>query len=258
MIKKTSMIIPGKALLKHIEYGHPKNNGVYFVYYKPKDTRAMGSTFPIANYEIININKGKNVKKMNILAYIGPLPILTLDELENDYKDEELSLHVYCIGTLKGALKSNWKEGPFHEDILATLQFGEKGDYIFEVNQRTTLPKPLSRYSEKHSKFINIKNPTKTLKKLKKLRKQAKTTLDLERFERGEYIIATIKGIRIKKYKLRTFDIIDAMGTMPKKNNVYMFEMREQGLIPIHKWRKGWSLVSDEKVRAIRKQIGDL
>lgn len=261
MIKKTKFKIPGRMLLKHVEYGYPKWNGLYLIYYKPKDTRAMGNTFPIASYTLINIDKGRNARKLNILAYIGPLPVLTLDELENGYKYNDLSLHVYCIGTLKGAAKGSWKEGPYGEDILATLQGGEKGDYIFEINQRTTLPKPISKYSPKYHKFINIKNLTKTIKKLKRLKKQANKapfTPDIEKFETGEYIIATIKGIKTWKYKERTFDLIDAMGTMPKKNNYYMFEMREQGLIPIHKWKKGWANISNIKVRAIRKQIGDL
>lgn len=258
MIKKTKTRIPGKMLLKHIQYGHPKFNGIYFVYYKPKDTRAMSSTFPIANYEIVNINKGKNIKNLNILAYIGPLPILTLDELENGFKDEELSLHVYCIGTLKGASKSNWKEGPFHEDILAILQSGEKGDYVFEINQRTTLPKPISKFSTKYDKFINIKKPNITIKKLKKLMKQAKNKPYIEKFEIGEYIVATMKGIKTQKYKERTFDIIKAMGVVPKKKNTYIFEIREQGIIPIHGWNHGWNNLSDQKVRDIRHIIGDI
>lgn len=258
--KKNKVKIPGKQLLRHIQYGFPEDNGTYIVYTKPfVGEPALSSTFPTAFIDLINIKDNRPSRKLNILAYIGPIPHITLDEIEVEYKNEDLIIHVYCIGTIKDAVKFSWKQGPYTNVVQAMCEDGEDGDFIFEINQRTTLPKPIYKYSEKHFKFINIKNPNAITQKLKKLKKQAKNPTHIEKLKVGDYVIATIQGVQTCKYIKRSKDLIEIFGTTHKdKPVVYIFEQRENGLFPIHVWKKGWAGVSNKKVRAIRKRIGEL
>lgn len=258
MIKKKKYKPTGKRFLKHVQYGFPKLNGVYFVYHKPNRPSAMGSAFPTASYDIDIISEGKSGKRLNILAYIGPLPILTLDEIATEYEDQEINLHVYYVGTLKGALLNKWIHGPFHESIFAQCKDGKPGDYIFEVNQRTTFPKPIMRYSEKHQKFRFVKNESKVIAKMKKLKKQLKDQPYHKKYKRGDFLISTVKGIKIlKPYKVKD-NIINAIGVVPKKNNSYIFEINERGIFPVMKWKNGWDYLSNELTRKIRTKLGEI
>jgi|GEM_PF-4592388 len=267
MIKrqKTKTIkLPGKRLLKHIKYGIPTDSdtGIYLVYYKLKYPRAMSSSFPIADYEVIKLQNGKTPKNLNILAYIGPFPALTLDELADNYKEEDLSLHVYCIGTLKGAAELSWKQGPFQESLDAVLQKGKKGDFIFEVNQRTTVPKPL--YIYKNNRFIKLKNPKKAIEKIKlyqneikgkkTAKKQSKKSI---KQKNDTYGIGTIKQAKNGKFERKYPSIIKAFGFVPDdlKAKVYIFEFTKLEIVPVWAWKMGWDKLSDKKVRKIKKVV---
>ena len=250
--KKKTHSLPGTAIVRHIEYGLPKINGVYFVYYKGQ--RASSGTYPIADYGVCTFVDGYYGTNKEILAYIGPIPLLALDDIMEKFEDENIPLHTYFVGTLKGPAKRTWKYGPYPESIYVTLSKGEPGDYGFEVNQRTTLPKPISYFSKKHNKWCNIKNVGSVIKKLQKLQKRAKNQT---KKAKSHFAIATIKQMKLKKYE--PYDsIMAALKVIPKEKNVYIFDMLLNAKIPRYHWKKGWSLVSDKKITAIRKRIGDL
>ena len=250
MIQKPKINIPGKALLKYVEHGLPKINGVYFAYYKPIRERAMSNTFPIASYCTVVFDDGKWVSNKNILAFLGPLPVLTLDEIDSQYKKQELSLHVYCIGTLQGAVNGTWLQGPFNQSLFLSLIGGEKGEYGFEINQRTTLPNPITRYSEKHDKWIKIQNPKVVIAKMKKLK------VGIDAIEKTTYFVCPIKDMA-KGGTNPKGCIIKAMGALAEKGD-YIFEMTGKEATPIYQWRHGWKMISNKKTKAIKKRISVL
>lgn len=260
-MQKPSINIPGKALLKYVKYGLPKISGVYFVYYKTKDPGAMSSTFPAALTTKCVFNKGKWISNKQILAFIGPLPVLTLDEIEEGYKKEDLSLHVYCTGTLKNAMQGKWKEGPFQDDISPLCSKGEKGDYVFEVNQRTTIPVPINFYSEKAGKWLKVKNTNLTIQKMKKLNKEGKKRTKSSKTTESSkakthYVVCTVPQMHKGGFSV-VQNIIGAFGQLAEKGE-YIFEISEERVLPVYQWKNGWKNLSNKKVRAIRKRIGDL
>jgi hypothetical protein len=171
------MRIPGEILKKYVRFGKPTLNGNYLCWIQPpKDEISAWSTIPIAP---IKIKEFKNEKWCSsdyvVLAWIGPLPNYSIDELVNEA--DEADLIAYAIGTPEGAKKGKYKQGPFIEGIHAQLCTGQDGDYIFELHPNK-LPKATDKWSRDEKRFLKIKDTTetntKTPKKFKRRKKNKK------------------------------------------------------------------------------------
>ena len=167
---KNKINLPGKIFEKHIQYGLPEIDGVYLCYYKPNPPEAFSATFPVAGMKIMSFNKGSWAGKEFVLAYMGPLPTLNLDQLD---QEKECVNQVFVIGTLKMAAQNRWTNGPYPQHILATLQTGEEKHFVFKLDSHISLPVPTNKWSIKKGKWQpvkkeNIKKYQKMIKKLKR------------------------------------------------------------------------------------------
>jgi len=170
MGRKKSFTLPGDGLLKQIKYELPVVDGVYACYFKPDNPSAWSNTFPCADMKMISFSNGKFFGNVHVLAYIGPLPVLSLDELHDN---EECINRVFCIGTLKGFAKYSFTHGPFSQYMLAYLEEGKKGEFICEMNTHKSEPNPISKYNTDKEKWVKIKkeNISKYIKAIQRFKK---------------------------------------------------------------------------------------
>ena len=164
--KTKGMQVPGQILMKHIKFGEPEIDGMYMCYYKPFPPLAHDN-FPMAGMIVVNYFKGKWSTGKNIIAFIGPLPVLSLDELVNNNECQGVNFYT---GTLKDAAKGNFNTGPHTQLILANLNGLKKGEFVFDVNTHKSIPVPLVKYSTKRENTVTLdeKNKKKYIKILKK------------------------------------------------------------------------------------------
>ena len=167
--------LPGIDLFPEIMAGDtPIAAGVYLVYYQyipplaissieksaPPGTglwdgkewqglRIAGMT--IANYQ--NQRWGLNAK---VLAYIGPIPTLSLDMLL-DYKPPFPLHQTFFISTIKQAAKGQASSGPHAEYIHAALTPGFLGEYIFKKTNQDSKLIPIARLDPSHQAAIKWK-----------------------------------------------------------------------------------------------------
>jgi len=169
--KQISLKVPGEIFLKHIQFGKPSYAGVYLCFYKPSG-RPAHDNFPIAGMTVANYSDGAWGSRENILAFIGPLPVLSLDELAVNNKCE---IRSFCIGTLKQAASNKWASFNHPQYILAYLkqEHRKKGNFIFELNSHKSMPIPLSRYNPETDKWdiLSEDQQAQYIKTLKLLQK---------------------------------------------------------------------------------------
>lgn len=158
--------IPGKIFMKHLQFGLPQISGIYACYYKHNNSN---EAIPPAGIKILHFNKDKFFGKDQVLAWIGPLPILSLDELQDN---KECVSVVYYTGTLKQVINNKFKTGPHPQYINAVLQNNRKGDFIFEVNTHKSIPNPIAKFNIKINQFKKLKE--KGIKKYIKIMKKYK------------------------------------------------------------------------------------
>lgn len=172
------MRIPGEILKKYVKFGSPAVNGQYVCWVKPKETPKMSfiTTAPIKIKEYMD---GEWGFPEHVIAWIGPLPVYSLDELFNEGDDADLI--AYGISTKDGIKKNQFKQGPFNESIQTQFTFGEPGDYVFELHPNQ-LPKIIKMWSETDGKWVKFndtqqsdtKVPPKKKTKFKRLKKGGK------------------------------------------------------------------------------------
>jgi hypothetical protein len=166
------MRIPGEILKKYVHFGKPTLNGNYLCWINPpqKDKSAW-SAIPISPIKIKEFKDEKWNQPESVLAWIGPLPNYSIDELVNEADDSDLI--AFAIGTKEQAKKGAFTQGPFIESIHAQLCTGREGDYVFELHPKR-LPKPIKEWSQNEQKFLKIKDSTKTSTKVPKKFKRRK------------------------------------------------------------------------------------
>lgn len=151
--KKTTISLlrfPGTMLQKQINTDEPLLSG-YYICFCPIQNDSI-DCFPMAKPVIALWEDGwtfqtnAGIKKL-VLGWIGPLPNLSTDELQ-DIEPNQASLYLFYIGTKEQAANFEFKKGPYYKLIKASLQKGKKGDCIFLVNSRKTMPVIVSRWDE--------------------------------------------------------------------------------------------------------------
>ena len=164
--------LPGEDLLKKIQFGTPPEKGIYLCFYKPNYENGWSQVMPMAGMTVAHFSEGSWGYNAQILAWIGPLPTLSLDELA---ANEECLARVFYIGTLEQAANFTYKSGPHPMYMSAFLQPGKPGEFIFEVNSHKTQPNPVSKFStKKNNIWQKLKEPKKYIKMIKVLKKRNK------------------------------------------------------------------------------------
>jgi hypothetical protein len=168
------MRIPGEILKKYVKFGSPAVNGQYVCWVKPEQTPKM-SAIPISPIKIKEYLNGEWNIPEQVIAWLGPLPVYSIDELFNE--GDEADLIGYAIGTKEGMKKDRYKQGPFNESIQTQFTYGEPGDYVFELHPNK-LPKIIKMWSENDGKWVkfngSIETDTKPKMKFKRLKKGRK------------------------------------------------------------------------------------
>lgn len=168
--QKTGLRVPGDLFIKRIQFGVPDLDGIYVCFYKPYPLLAHDN-FPMAGIKIAHYSKGKWGCGEMVLAFLGPLPILSLDELAND---QECVAKQFAIGTLKEAAKNEFQSNNHPQYIFAVLahEYMKKGNFIFEVNSHKSMPVPLAKYNETTNTWEKIKETKQYLKTIQLLQRR--------------------------------------------------------------------------------------
>jgi len=224
---------PGEHLQKKIQTGEPPMDGAYICYSKPSDCEAIDS-FPLAVMSVINFHKHKWASGKIVLGWIGPLPVLSNDEL-CEYTPNKAGLILFYIGTKEKGLLNQFKSGPYYRPIYYVNVKGNEDLYVFEVNSRTTKPKIIKMWDERNNRWIDY------------AKKKKITTWP-------KYTVCTIKQLNLGDYELRE-SVLDCMGIMPPDKRYYMWEIWKTDVVPVHKWNHGWGSISASQERKIKKRI---
>lgn len=165
--------LPGEIFTKHIKFGTPEMDGVYVCLYKHEPGLAH-DCFPPAGMKIAHYSQGKWGCSDMVLAFLGPLPILCLDQLT---MEKECVNVQFTIGTLKQAARNKFKSVHYPQYILATLEAAHniEGNFIFEMNSHKTMPIPVAKLTES-GQWEKIPDPKKYIKIIKMFRDKANET----------------------------------------------------------------------------------
>ncbi len=166
---------PGEKFFKEIVPGNtPINSGIYLVFYKYEPPSAWSSVekaaghgtglwdgdnwqgLRIAGMTIANYQNQRWGLNATVLAYIGPLPTLSLDALL-DYTPGFPINQTFYISTMKMASKGMVSSGPHAEYIHASLTGGFFGEYIFKKTNQDSHLIPISRFDPDHKAAVKWK-----------------------------------------------------------------------------------------------------
>ena len=187
------MKIPGEILKKYVKFGSPQLNGKYLCWIKPQDTPKM-SVIPIAPIKVKTFENNYWIEPEQIIAWIGPLPVYSIDELFNE--GQEADLIAYAIGTKEGAKKHAFKQGPFSESLDTQFQYGKPGDYVYELRPNA-LPKIIKYWDLDEQKWAKFKGSQETNTKAPKVRpKKTKGFKRLKKNKKGKDSFWWIKGTK--------------------------------------------------------------
>jgi len=145
---------PGEFLQKQIQTGEPKFMGKYIVFYTVKND--AWDCFPMAIPDLIDYDGEKWNVKRHVIGWIGPLPNLSIDELQ-DFAPNEAPVTLFFISTPKLAKKEIYTDGPYYRLLAAKCTKGSKGQCIYEVNFRKTKHKLLCKWRESSQKWVQVK-----------------------------------------------------------------------------------------------------
>lgn len=229
--KKTDKLKkPSDKFLKfinHMSKDQPEYSGDYLCYVKDK----VEGAFPLASTEIIHfdVNEGWENPYI-ILAWFGPLPELSLDELDFKYKiKNEKSKLSYFIGTEENVY---FDKGPFCSLKEAMQKTGNDKDCIFIVDPRMSNPKIKRYWDSKNKKWI--KNVPESFSE--------------------KYCVSSLRNITKGKTELME-NIIELMKKTGKKGD-YIFSIKGNNIEPIWQWNNGWVELSNKKKRKIKQLLG--
>lgn len=227
MTKKKNTIMshfPGEYLQRKIQTDTPLISGTYLCFIKPDPPEAWNH-FPICRMGLIDFKEDQWQESKIILGWIGPLPVLSLDELE-DFSPRDSGLILYFIGYMDDSELFIFEKGPFYQSIDAKFQEGEAGQFIYQVNSRTAKSVPISEWKDGNWYPVN---------------------------EERTYTVCTLKEMINREYKEQSLG--SALKTESKKG-YYIFEINKESITPIHQWNSGWAALSGNKTRKIKERIG--
>lgn len=241
--------LPGHLLQKYIKTGMPKCSGYYVCYTDLKE--AWTDVFPISRHQVIFYDGERWSSGDPVLGWIGPLPVLSLDELHS-YPPNEAGLLFYYIGTPDEAASFEFKQPLFHQSFSAFLSPGKEGEYIYQYNTRKTGLKKLYKYNPDSEKwqYLGDKKEKQTKAKPKTIKPFKTKELDAP-----IYAVGTKKEAALENWQHgQTTDFIDAWGGLYEKGE-YLWEIRHKSIEPMHIWNNGWGTVSLQQSTRIQKLL---
>ena len=250
---KPGFKLPGEILQAHIKTGKPPCTGYYMCYTDSKE--AWTNVFPIARKEVIFHNGTKWMSGMPVLGWIGPLPVLTLDELHTR-KPNEAGICAYYIGTPEEAEIFKFKQPMYHQAFSASLSPGKEGEFIYQYNTRKTGLKKLYKYNSDSNKWVKISSKKEmNTNRQPKPKPKPKAVIKSKELDAPIYAVGTKKEASFQNWKRgKKSEFIDAWGGL-YNNGEYLWEIRSKSIEPIHVWNHGWANVSPEQSVRIKKML---
>jgi len=256
------MRIPGEILKKYVRFEDPQLNGFYVCWICPEQRPAMSSV-PISPVKIKKFKNGEWIEKEQVLGWIGPLPVYSLDELQNE--QEQADVICYAIGTKESIKTESFKAGPFNQSIETMFIEGQPGDYVFELHP-VSKPKVIHEWSKKENRWLKFKggdligtSPSKNFKRRKKGRKKAEIT---DKKDTGKcYWYKGTKKQAANGFKGCEKDEVPMIGTKGKIKGeiIWNFNPFWDNPFPEFIWNgKAWDVLSPaqtEKIKTVTKRM---
>lgn len=165
---RNEMKLNGVDFFKDIRQGStPLKDGMYLIYYEPRPKEADSNIHQSAGMAVTNFSNGRwGVNDIQVKAYLGPLPVLSLSYLMEFTPGFPVN-QIFYISTLKKAAKNLYSSGPYHIHMLAFLSPVLKNHFIFYLNSESETPFPIAKASGNNWKSLSKKVSTMYLKKMK-------------------------------------------------------------------------------------------
>lgn len=232
--------------MKYIETGPPMISGFYVCFVRPVNDEAWESAFPISRCKIVyyTLQEEKWACGDVVLGWIGPLPAISLDELD-DHVPCEAGLILYFIGPKDKAKELVFDQGPFYQMISASLTSANDGDYLWQLHSRKTKANKVAKWNEDDGKWEWLKTFPSYYDKYKR-----------KDNEPWEYVVSTKKGIVTKEYHKPCNNIQAAMGSyqgMGKGH--FIWEYFKGKYEPRYRWKDGWSPVNAMERNKVLKMV---
>jgi hypothetical protein len=143
------MSLPGQSDIFHqiIPGNTPLQDGTYLVYYEYDAPSAWSKTKQVAGVTAASFANGKWGINYKVFAYMGPLPSLSLDPLQ-ECEPPYLINQTFYVATLEQAVNDVYDFGPFPQFMLAFLQPGKDGRFIFCKDSEERYPYPIAKWSD--------------------------------------------------------------------------------------------------------------
>lgn len=156
-------------LSKHIKAEPPIFAGMYIVYI---DDGNYEGSFPKPKIKLANFIHNHWQITEKVIAWIGPIPAPSYDELEMDL---EIKIDrtkgpdkMYAIGPLQAIIDNSYYSGP----NLGMEKLGEPSNlkhcFLFEMEFKSTYPVPIKKWSTEKEEWQKVKNPQALIEKMKK------------------------------------------------------------------------------------------
>lgn len=251
---------PGQNLQKLIRTDMPVISGHYLCYVTPQEYVEAWDAWPIAEMKVFFFDHGDKRwgAGYNILGWVGPLPVMSLDELACR-TPQEAGIILYFIGNEEDALIFKFDSGPYYKFITASLQPGKEGQCIYRLNSRKTKPEISAIWNIDTKKWED--SPLLLAERKRKQSDNAsKTSKPPEKgsppWELSDYVVGTTKQIATKMYHKQCEEYQDAFGTyLDMKKGYYIWELKRKHYIPTYQWNDGWGGVPTKQQIKLMKMV---
>jgi len=168
-ILKQKMSLAGVDFFKMIIQGNtPAKEGMYLIFYD--GFIADSNVKKQAGMQITNFSKGKWGTSYTPLAYMGPLPVLSLPALQIFTPGYLINQRFY-IATFEQAVQGFFDDGPHIIYIMASMRKAKAGHFIFCIDSDHTNPYPVAKalYRKKDDTWIWSDLSVDVIKKYSKM-----------------------------------------------------------------------------------------
>ena len=158
------------VLFKHIKADPPTFAGMYIAYV---DDGNYEGNFPKPKVKLANFIHEQWQTTERVVAWIGPIPAPSYDELEVDLeikidRTKGKYTKMYAIGPLQAIIDTGYSDGP-NPNIEDLDSFSNpKHNFLFEMTFQNNYPTPIKKWDGKNKEWRDIKNPQALIEKMKK------------------------------------------------------------------------------------------
>ena len=176
------------VLFKHIKADPPTFSGMYIVYV---DDGNYEGGFPKPKVKLANFVHGQWQMTEKVVAWIGPIPAPSYDELEVDLeikidRTKEKYTKMYAIGPLQAIIDNSYSAGPCPDTEQLNVFSNPKHNFIFEMTFQDNYPTPIKKWDGENKEWRNVKNPQALIEKMKK-KSEKKVAKSIQKSEDDDY-----------------------------------------------------------------------